>query len=98
DAGVGVVGPVAGHEDVADGRDVTAGGLADGDHGASSRSSGASSSRASRAARGARCGIETCSWLAWAPSPTAPSPSRVGTCWLTLLPSEAPPTAACPPP
>ena len=32
-----------------------------------------------------------CSWSAWAPSPTAPSPSSVGVCWLVKLPSDPPP-------
>src|SRR5690606_19277701 len=40
-------------------------------------STGEASSRASSAARAGSAEASTCSWAAWAPSPTAPRPSRV---------------------
>ena len=93
DARVRVIGPVAGQEGLADGGDVPAGRLSDRDHGCSvggmapdrpgppasrpSRVSGARSKSTSRAQRSTIREISTCSWSAWAPSPTAPSPSSV---------------------
>src|ERR1019366_5268522 len=94
-AGVRVIGPVGCQEDLTDRANVSAGRFSYGDHvGSLDGETGARSRRTSRAQRSTICGISTCSWAAWAPSPTAPRPSRVAVYWLVVLPSEAPPTAA----
>ena len=52
---------------------------------------------ASSAARWGMVLNRTCSWVEWAPSPTAPKPSRVGMPRAAVkLPSDAPPAAASP--
>ena len=77
-----VIGAVTSEKDVANGDNIFRGGLAYGDHDCPSAgdawSSGdASSRRTSRAQRSVMRAIWVCSCSAWAPSPTAPSPSRV---------------------
>src|SRR5690606_36199990 len=87
----GIVGAVGGLEDLADGGHVACPRLTDFDHQgspvcrgaagspslANSCSSGAASSRATRAVRSGSVATITCSWVACAPSPTAPRPSSV---------------------
>ena len=59
--------------------------------------SNSSSSVAIRATRGSSWRQRICSWLAWAPAPGQPSPSRVGTPRAAVkFPSEPPPRCCLP--